>query len=333
MAETDRSFRKFMTDPKTAVMHYIAENLPSASQTQGQAVGLSNGPTFDHVQFAPQQQPQTTAEISSVNQLGQPFVYTESSQPSNVYHQYTSTHLDPQQGNAPAPGWVSRPSSTPGVAFSQPPPQSQADSITYPQPWMSQHARTNMSSPPPAGTGIPMQPNQPASSNGYYASGLPDQAALQAPNPTQSSEIRETFGMAPPSTPIRQTNKPPAVSRAYHRMILEYEKTKGLFFAASAGKVEVLPFIDNRLRSTLQMIMSSSSRKVRISSSVSLFKSGHFVESTHLSSRGIRRPSMLLSSWNGAPNTLSGLTRFWTFRKESLSQTTCPFREMRKHKT
>lgn len=196
MAEQSRSFRKFMMDPKSSVMTYIADNIPpdriAHQQGNAQTNSLHGQSTQDPSGF--QQnigQNQSNQAIAALSQTSSPqptYGRPVQSPPLLAGQPYVASNLD--QPNQPT-------SSRPFSSKTQTAPRPET-----PQ-WRLQES----------------QLAQPQAQNLSSQSNVIDMGAL---------------GQVPPPSDKRRKSSPQSAPRQYHRMILEFHAKMSSFFLAQS---------------------------------------------------------------------------------------------------
>ena len=232
--DNNHSFRKFLNDPKTSVMGYIAENIPSdrlGSAAQGQS---GRPPPSPRPQHAETQQQQSNLQQSP-------------NQPGNNLGYQNQQEYGIQSGNGGS-GYGAQGQLTSSQSISPPLP-------LYSQPLSSQayiasNVRQHHQADPRYGvphSGISSQvPHQHSgllqsisnlgqSFSHGDSSYNPDLGYLnssgQASGPSPAA-----LGQGPPLPGQRRKSSPQSASRMYHRMVLEFEVVKNSYFDARSRK-------------------------------------------------------------------------------------------------
>ena len=232
--DNNHSFRKFLNDPKTSVMGYIAENIPSdrlGSAAHGQS---GRPPPSPRPQYAETQQQQSNLQQSS-------------NQPGNNLGYQNQQEYGIQSGNGDsgygAQGQLngSQSVSPPLPLYSQP-PSSQA----YIASNVSQHHQVDpryglphsgiSSQVPHQHSGLLQSISNLGQSFSHGDSSYnPDLGYLnssgQASGPSPAA-----LGQGPPLPGQRRKSLPQSASRMYHRMVLEFEVVKNSYFDARSRK-------------------------------------------------------------------------------------------------
>ena len=199
--ETPRSgIRNFMSDPKSSVMNYLAENMAAQQlqqqQQQQQSNGL-NGPL--QTNWHPNRIPSQFHNHGSASQSSQ-----------------SLAQLDPNEGRLPSP------SPQPGIP--QPALSIQQQNAT---PYIASNLDNTASRPPGDYSGMNQQSSHESIFNhiqhhlGYG----------------ESNEVPKlNLGKAPPIPGTARKSVPHSAARLYSRMCLDFEASKAAFFKARAGK-------------------------------------------------------------------------------------------------
>ena len=217
--ESSRGFRKFMLDPKSSVINYIADNIPSehSSHQQGSTGRLQHGP-------ANGQQP----SVQAANGLPQSQILGHNTQ-DQAQDGFMHSHLPhrPSQVNS---------QSSPRPSYEQP---VQSTQMPVNAPYIASnlgHAHQGKdgsqsqfpSSQSVSNLSLAQEPTSQPGPQGQYSS---------VQNGGQSTT---TLRQGPPEPGVRRKNSPQSAPRLYHRMMLEYEMTKKAFFAAKSRKTASL---------------------------------------------------------------------------------------------
>ncbi|KAL8789033.1 MAG: hypothetical protein Q9195_006999 [Heterodermia aff. obscurata] len=237
MAEQNHGFRKFIMDPKSSVMTYLAENIPQERLSQQQ-----NG---THVaQNNLHQSPQLANQTSAQSQSGQHL------DPAHQYNEDSNAHLRPVDHLQPA-GSISQHNS-PQLAYVNPTQSAFASNgVIYSSAENVQGQAPIVSGTISNGHYVPY----PETPLGYHAAGyeqqiesnsgpaqaqnlIPHQAVPQQPQYTSRQNNSQSVSAISPSTPSRPKTLTPcskATSRLYYRTLLDFETTKFAFFLAKTG--------------------------------------------------------------------------------------------------
>ena len=222
--QNSRRFRRFMLDPKSSVMTYIADNIPPEhlSHQQGSNGRLQNGPMNNS------QQP----KISDPNRLQQ----------NQVLSQNPQVQLQDGLMRPPLPTRPSQsnsPSSSPRPGYARP---TQSSQIPMDTPYIA----SNISQANQGQNGYPGAQSQIPSSHSMSEISMTQEPISQAGPQSQYSSIQNSsppaaiIGQGPPQPGARRRNSPQSAPRLYHRMVLEYEITKQAFLAAKSRKTALL---------------------------------------------------------------------------------------------
>lgn len=222
--QNSRGFRKFMLDPKSSVMTYIADNIPPdhLSHQQGSNGRPQNGPVNNS------QQP----NIQGPNPLQQNQILSQ-----NPQNQSQDGFMRPPLPSRPSQS--NSPSSSPRPGYARPAQSSQ-------MPMDTPYIASNISQASQGQNGYPgvqsQIPGSQSMSNLSMAQESMSQEGPQSKYPSiqNSSPSIGTIGQGPPQPGARQRNSPQSAPRLYHRMVLEYEITKQAFFAAKSRKTALL---------------------------------------------------------------------------------------------
>ena len=204
--------RKFMNDPKSSVMSYLAESMAAQHLQQQQMQ---------------QQNPGTGGPQQNSSSYGQQYPNQGSNSLSNQFQNPgngSQTSLTPSQ-TAQTSGNFQPPSSQPG--YSQ---QSQ----NSPMPPSTSHLASNIGS----SVSRPMEVYvEDSSTHPQLQQQESHVQAPQQPSQNQGSDMSMTsLGKAPPTSSMKHTSSPQSAPRLYHRMNLDFEATKSAFFTARARK-------------------------------------------------------------------------------------------------
>ena len=217
MAEQTRSFRKFMMDPKSSVMTYIADNIPQGHQ-QGDA-GL--GSSYHH-SLAGQQ-----ADTHDPNRIQQNLGQSHANLSSSSFgHSQNSYQANPA---------VSEPSSS-QPAYAQ---QAQTSQVPYGQAYIASNLNQSVSKPAdnPILQSVP-RPDPPQWQIG-------GQNAMQDHMGHNTAQSVNSSLSGPPPAGARRVTSPHSAQRQYHRMVLDFERAKNVFSVAQSRKAVVVPSRDS----------------------------------------------------------------------------------------
>lgn len=208
-SEMPRSgIRKFINDPKSSVMSYLAENMAA-----------------QHLQQQMQQQNQTTSGPPQTNSsYGQHY----GSQSSNgLSSQFQSNGNASQTSLAQSQTGLSEAvlqASAPQNNNLQP---NQKTQVPFTTPYTASDLASNDSQPSEA---------YPEPQPGLF------QPQRQNPQAQQVSQIKgseismTSLGKAPPTSVMKHSMSPQSAPRLYHRMVLDFEVAKSIFLTARARK-------------------------------------------------------------------------------------------------
>ena len=221
--QNNRGFRKFMLDPKSSVMTYIADNIPPEhmSHQQGSNGRLQNGPMNG-------QQP----NVQDPNQLQQNQILSH-----NPQNQSQDGLMRPPLPNRPSQS--NSPSSSPRPGYAQPVQSSQ-------MPMNTPYIASNMSQANQGLNGYSgVQTQLPGLQSMSNLSMSQENMSQQGPQSQYSSlqngsPSTASVGQGPPQPGARRRNSPQSAPRLYHRMMLDFEITKKSFFAARSRKTTSL---------------------------------------------------------------------------------------------
>lgn len=215
--QNSRGFRKFMLDPKSSVMTYIADNIPPEhlSHQQGSNNGrLQNGqqPNVQDPNRLPQSQiPGQDCQNQSQDNLMRPPLPTRPSQSNS-------------QSSSPRPGYAQpvqssqMPMNTPYIA----------SNVGAVSPGLNAYAGAQSQLP-----GSQSMSNLSVAQESMSQQGPQGQySSIQNGSPSAA-----TLGQGPPQPGMRRMRRrslPQSAPRLYHRMMLEFEITKKAFFAAKS---------------------------------------------------------------------------------------------------
>ena len=203
------NLRKFMNDPKSSVMSYLAENM-AAQQIQ------------QHLQ------PQNPGSYSS--------------QQGNVLYgqQYQNQGSNGLSNQFQAHSNASQSSLTPSQSIQN----SGNLQSTYSPAGLAQHSQLPSAAPYLASNvgGLPNQTPEGTSGQENINDKLQQQgsnllAQQQGGGQNQSNDTSvQSLGKPPPTSGMKHVSSPQAAPRLYHRMNLDFEVTKNTFFNARARK-------------------------------------------------------------------------------------------------
>ena len=214
MTDHNRSLRNFFTDPKTSVMTYIADNIPSDHLNHQQG----------DIHF---QRPHHIS--SSQGEFGRP--------QDGMQQVGAIAHSSPPNTFSMLPAPVSQ------TQFNQP---YVASNLQHPGEGSGIGSALNFSnsslSPPlpPTGTSLPTVTGQLATLGfGYQTPGQQIPQMQPSPEVSQMTQDSLTENKRPlplPSPMPRQKAPPQSAPRIYHRMVLNFEMSRNGFLAAKSSK-------------------------------------------------------------------------------------------------
>ena len=199
---TERGFRKFMLDPKSSVMTYIADNIPAEHLSHQQ--GSSNGRLQQHGQ-----QP-NIHDPNGVQQNQIPGQNPQSLSQESLVRPYLPHR--PSQSNSQA--------SSPRPGYAQPVP----------------YIASNLVQANPGSNGYPGAQNQLPSSQSVSSFSTVHDSMSQNDPQNHGGQTTAALGQGPPQPGARRRNSPQSAPSLYHRMILEFEVMKQAFFVAKSRK-------------------------------------------------------------------------------------------------
>ena len=206
MAEQSRSFRKFILDPKSSVMTYIADNIPQAHQQGEPGFGGSH-----HHSIAGQQA--DTYDPNRIQQnLGQS--HANLSQ-SSLGH--------PQNSYQPNPA-ISQ-STSPQPAYAQ---QTQDLQTPFGQAYVA----SNLNQPVTKPTIDPILQSIPRPDPPQWQLG--GKNSMQDPMGHNNAHSVNFLPGGPPPAGARRVTSPQSAQRQYHRMVLDFERAKNVFSVAQS---------------------------------------------------------------------------------------------------
>ena len=198
--QTSRGFRKFIMDPKSSVMTYIADNIPSEHLSHQQE---SHG-RLPHGGLNGQQY-----NAQDPNRLQQNSILSQNSQGQVVPN--LSSQLSSQF-----------PSS--GPSYAQP---VQSTQLPIYAPYIASNVNQEHGRLDGYAGGQGQHPGNTSITQGSLS---------QQDTQNHGSQATTTVGQGPPPPGARRRNSPQSAPRLYHRLVLEYETTKKVFFAAKSRK-------------------------------------------------------------------------------------------------
>ena len=201
MADQTRGFRKFVLDPKSSVMTYLADNISQAHQQGDPNLGSSQ-----------QNLAQSHVNLSQ-NSFGQP---QDSYQPNTAVSQ--SSFLQP--------------------AYAQQPQSSQAP---FGQAYTASNLNQPISSPAnkPLLESVP-RPDPPQWQIGGQNSNSQQTTPMQRPMAHNNAQSINSLPNGPPPAGARRVTSPHSAQRQYHRMVLDFERAKNVFSVAQSRKAFVI---------------------------------------------------------------------------------------------
>ena len=233
--DNNHSFRKFLNDPKTSVMGYIAENIP-ADRMGNTAQGQSGRPfASPHPQYAEMQHQQASSQ-QGPNQPGNNLGYQNQqgygSESGNGGPSYGAQgHINGPQRFSPPPLNSQPPSSQPHVASNLSQHQLVDPRYEIPQSEATSQVPTHqhsglLHSISHLGQSLSSRGDQTYNPQlGYLNS------SGQASGPSLT-----VLGHGPPLPGQRRKSSPQSASRMYHRMILDFEVVRNSYFDAKKRK-------------------------------------------------------------------------------------------------
>ena len=209
MADQTRGFRKFVLDPKSSVMTYIAENIPQAHQQGDPSLGSSQQNSITSQQVDP-----NNANWIQQN-LGQSHVNGSQSSfghPQDSYAQQAQSSQGPF-GQAYIASNLNQPIPSPANS-------SLLESVPRPDPPQWQIGGQNPYSQQATPMKDPMAHNNPQSINSLLS--------------------------GPPPAGARRVTSPQSAQRQYHRMVLDFERAKNIFSVAQSRKAFAILSFDSK---------------------------------------------------------------------------------------
>ncbi|KAF6224525.1 hypothetical protein HO133_011102 [Letharia lupina] len=253
--QNTRGFRKFMLDPKSSVMTYIADNIPPEhiSHQQGSNGRLQNGALNG-------QQP----NVQDPNRLQQNQILSQ-----NPQNQSQDAFMRPPLPNRPSQS--NSQSSSPRPGYAQPVQSSQ-------MPMNTPYIASNMSQADQGLSGYSGAQSQlPGSQSMSNLSLAQESMSQQGPQGQYSSNQNGSpstamMGQGPPQPGARRRNSPQSAPRLYHRMALDFEITKKAFFLAKSRKslpsphqlsfTDIFPERNTQETASAAYELESSSRRI-----------------------------------------------------------------------
>ncbi len=223
MAEQSRSFRKFMLDPKSSVMTYIADNIPQAHQQGDPGPGISQYNSITGQQA-------DTHDTNMIQQnLGQS--HANPSQSSFGHPQ------DSYQTNST----VSQPSGL-QPAYAQ---QAQNSQVPFGQAYIASNLNQPVSKP--ANNSIVQsvsRPDPPQWQIGGQDTFSQQATPMQDPMAHNNAQSVNSLPSGPPPAGARRVTSPQSAQRQYHRMVLDFERAKNIFSVAQLRTASVILSLD-----------------------------------------------------------------------------------------
>lgn len=217
--QNNRGFRKFMLDPKSSVMTYIADNIPPEHMPhhQGSSGRLQGGPMNSQ-----------QSSLQDPNRLQQNQILSQTPQ-----NQSQDDFMRPPLPTRPSQSNSQSASLRPGYA--QPVQNPQMPTNT---PYLASNvSQANQGLNGYAGAQSQLPGSQSMSDLSMAQETMsqqgPQSQFLSVQNGTPSTA---TLGQGPPQPGARRRNSPQSAPRLYHRMMLEFEITKNAFFLAKSRK-------------------------------------------------------------------------------------------------
>ena len=224
MAEQSRSFRKFILDPKSSVMTYIADNIPQAHQQGEPGHGSSH-----HDSIAGQQ-----ADIYDPNRVQQNLGQSHANLSSSSFgHSQDSYQPNPA---------VSQ-STSPQHTYAQ---QAQNSQMSSSQAYLA----SNLNQPASKPANNPIVQSVPRPDPPQWQVGGQNPLSQQA-TPVQdlmahnNAQNVNSLPIGPPPAGARRATSPQSAQRQYHRMVLDFERAKNVFSVAQSRKAVVIPSPDS----------------------------------------------------------------------------------------
>lgn len=216
--QNTRGFRRFMLDPKSSVMTYIADNIPPdhLSHQQGSNGRLQDGPMNNNQQL----------NLPDPNQMQQNHVLSQ-----NPQVQLQDGLMSPPLANRLSQS--NSPASSPQPGYARPMQSSQT-------PVATPYIASNISHTSQGLNGYLGAQSQIPGSQSTSNSSMAQPSVSQEGPQSQYSSIQNTgasimtTGQGPPQPGARRRDSPQSAPRLYHRMVLDYEITKQAFFAAKS---------------------------------------------------------------------------------------------------
>lgn len=225
MAEQTRSFRKFMLDPKSSVMTYIADNIPQTHPQGDQGLGTSQQNSITSQQADPH-------DPNRIQQnLGQSHVNLSQ---SSFGHQQDSYQPNPA---------VSQPSSL-QPAYAQ---QAQSSQVPFGQAYVASNLNQPISKPAnyPIPESVP-RPDPPQWQIGGQNPFLQQATPSQDPTAHNNAQSINSSLNGPHPAGARRVTSPQSAQRQYHRMVLDYERAKNVFSVAQSRKAFAILSLDSK---------------------------------------------------------------------------------------
>lgn len=302
--QNTRGFRKFMLDPKSSVMTYIADNIPPEhiSHQQGSNGRLQNGALNG-------QQP----NVQDPNRLQQNQILSQ-----NPQNQSQDAFMRPPLPNRPSQS--NSQSSSPRPGYAQPVQSSQL-------PMNTPYIASNMSQADQGLNGYPGAQSQLPGSQSMSNLSLAQESMSQQGPQGQNSAIQNgspstaMMGQGPPQPGARRRNSPQSAPRLYHRMALDFEITKKAFFLAKSRKSHSHPHTNYRSLTSFQREIPRKRHPRPTSSNRARAGYGGCDTSTRGSSKATPKPATKPCSLTGARNTRCGRTPCSTSRTARSSRT------------
>ena len=287
MAEQSRSFRKFILDPKSSVMTYIADNIPQAHQ-QGEP-----GHGSSHESYITGQQADTHDPNRIHQNLGQSHANLSSSSFGHSQDSYQPNSAISQS------------------SFPQP---TYAQQAQYPQVPLGQaYIASNLSQPVPKPANNPIVQSIPRPDPPQWQVG--GQNSMQDPVGHNNAQSVNSSITGPPPAGARRVTSPQSAQRQYHRMILDFERAKNVFSVAQSREAVVIPSPRvNKLTGNQNTI---SKQWLQPPMSLKRSREGYGACGSNMpgSLRALPKQATSLSSLDGRRNLSFGPILCLTFRK------------------
>lgn len=217
MAEQSRSFRKFILDPKSSVMTYIADNIPQTHQQGEPGQGSSNESYINGQQ-------------------------TDTHDPNRIQQNLGQSHANLSSSSFGHSQDLYQPN--PAISQSSFPQPTYAQQAQNPQVPLGQaYIASNLSQPAHKPADNPIVQSIPRPDPPQWQVGL--QNLMHDHLGHNNAQSVNSLLSGPPPAGARRVTSPQSAQRQYHRMILDFDRAKNVFSVAQSRKAVVVSSPDS----------------------------------------------------------------------------------------